>query len=131
MVAHGIPGVVDFFLDALVESAIDLLPPAATGLPPVRARPTGLRADVTPSSGTATIELREASTDRCLGTITEEELQVLTDALEEEWPGDRDYYVDADTVQMLEDDGAPATLVALLRAIVGAGEGVELYWRRA
>jgi hypothetical protein len=76
------------------------------------------------------IELREKSTDEYLGTISEGELRVLIEALEEESADDRDYYIDSDTVQMLEDEGAPSGLVALLRKIVGVNEGIEFHWRR-
>jgi hypothetical protein len=76
------------------------------------------------------IELRERTTDERLGTISEDELTVLIDALEEESVEDRDYYIDGDTIQMLEEDGAPSGLVTLLRTIVGTREGVELHWRR-
>ena len=31
---------------------------------------------------------------------------------------------------MLEDDGAPATLVALLRNILGTQDGMEIRWER-
>jgi hypothetical protein len=77
------------------------------------------------------IELREKATDKYLGTIGEDELKVLIDALEEESVEDRDYYIDSDTIQMLEDDGAPSSLVALLRKVLGSNDGIELHWRRA
>jgi hypothetical protein len=77
------------------------------------------------------IELREKATDKYLSTIGEDELKVLIDALEEESVEDRDYYIDSDTIQMLEDDGAPSSLVALLRKVLGSNDGIELHWRRA
>ncbi|HEV2750635.1 MAG TPA: hypothetical protein VGV12_08945 [Gemmatimonadales bacterium] len=76
------------------------------------------------------IELRDKSTNELLGTIDDDELRFLVDELEEESSTDRDYYVDADTIDMLEGDGAPASLLALLRRIVGSGEGVEVRWAR-
>ena len=76
------------------------------------------------------IELRDKSTNELLGTIDDDELRFLVDELEEESSTDRDYYVDADTIDMLEDDGAPASLVALLRRIVGSEDGVEVRWAR-
>ena len=118
-------------MEFVLEGVIDWLMDRFAGtLPPPRARSAGQRPDAAHPSGASAIELRATSTDACVGTITEDELQVLRDALEEEWRGDRAYYVDADTVQMLADDRAPPRLVDLLRTIVGTGEGVELYWRR-
>jgi hypothetical protein len=75
-------------------------------------------------------ELRDKATDEPLGTISDEELQFLTDELEEESPADRDYYLDSVTIDMLQDDGAPPSLIALLRRILGSQEGIEVRWRR-
>ena len=55
------------------------------------------------------IELRDKATDEYLGTIDDAELQFLIDDLEEESLEDRDYYIDSDTIQMLQDDGAPSS----------------------
>ena len=76
------------------------------------------------------IELRDKSTNELLGTIDDVELEFLVETLEEESHSDRDYYVDAATIDMLDDDGAPASLTALLRRILGSQEGVELRWVR-
>ncbi|HJS43754.1 MAG TPA: hypothetical protein VJ755_09800 [Gemmatimonadales bacterium] len=78
------------------------------------------------------IELRDKNTNQPLGTIEDTELKFLVDELEEESDTDRDYYLDADTVDMLEADGASPSLVALFRGILGsqAQEGVEIIWRR-
>ncbi|HYL55640.1 MAG TPA: hypothetical protein VEU73_08710 [Gemmatimonadales bacterium] len=76
------------------------------------------------------IELRDKATDEYLGTIEDDELQFLIDDLEEKSLADRDYYIDADTIQMLEDDGAPPSLLTLLRQSLGSRDGVEVRWRR-
>ena len=76
------------------------------------------------------IELRDKATDEYLGTIEDDDLQFLIDDLEEDSPEDRDYYIDSDTIQMLEDDGAPASLITLLRKSLGSQDGVEIRWRR-
>ena len=44
------------------------------------------------------IDLYNKSTDELLGSITEADLQVLTDALDEESSDDEDYYIDAATI---------------------------------
>ena len=41
------------------------------------------------------IDLYNAATNQRLGSITDADLQVLTDGLEEESTQDRDYYIDA------------------------------------
>ena len=76
------------------------------------------------------IELRDKRSDEYLGSIDDAELKVLIDELEEESSQDRDYYIDADTIQMLADDGAPASLITLLRKSLGSRDGMEVRWRR-
>ncbi len=76
------------------------------------------------------IELRDKTTDEYLGTIDDDELQFLIDDLEEESAEDRDYYIDPDTIQMLEDDGAPPSLITLLQKSLGSRDGIEVRWRR-
>jgi hypothetical protein len=66
-----------------------------------------------------------------LGTISEEELKVLVDHLEEENRQDTDYWVDAATIQLLEAGGASVHLLDVLRRAVGSHEGVELAWNKA
>ena len=76
------------------------------------------------------INLTVQETDEPLGTISEDDLQFLIDDLEEEFPEDTDYFVDSATIDMLEDDDAPPSLVALLREAIGTSDGVEIRWSR-
>ena len=76
------------------------------------------------------IELRDKQTNELLGTIDDDELRFLVGELEEESSSDRDYYISGDTIDMLEEDGAPESLISLLRRIVGSEEGVEVGWAR-
>ena len=76
------------------------------------------------------IELRDKQTNEFLGTIDDDELRFLVGELEEESSSDRDYYLSGDTIDMLEEDGAPESLTSLLRRIVGSEEGVEVRWTR-
>jgi hypothetical protein len=76
------------------------------------------------------IDLYNNETQTLLGTISEEELQTLCDALEEESDTDQDYYLDAATIDLIADQNASAHLVGLLRSALGAGEGVEVRWQR-
>jgi hypothetical protein len=63
-----------------------------------------------------------------VGKIDEAEFQVLVDHLEEESEEDTDYYITAQTIEMLQDRGADETLVSLLEKAVGDSEGVEVSW---
>lgn len=76
------------------------------------------------------IELRDAERGTRLGTITDQQLQFLVDALEEESTTDTDYYISADTVDMLEADGADAELLGILRTALAGREGVDIRWSR-
>lgn len=77
------------------------------------------------------VELNDAERGTRLGTITEQQLKFLADALEEESLSDNDYYISADTIAMLETDGADADLIGLLRRALGSREGIDIRWSRA
>lgn len=76
------------------------------------------------------IRLHDAERGTPLGTITEEQLQFLMGELEEESTEDRDYYISADTVDMLEENGADRDLVTLLRNALAEGDGIDIRWSR-
>jgi hypothetical protein len=78
----------------------------------------------------AMIQLYDAEEESLLGTISEEQLQSLIDSLEEESPTDQDYYLTSATIDMLEDDGADAELLRLLREALGDREGMDVRWVR-
>jgi len=65
-----------------------------------------------------------------LGTVSEADVKKLVDQLEEEAMADVDYFVDLDTVDILESAGASGELVQMLRAAIGSGEGVDIRWER-
>jgi processive 1,2-diacylglycerol beta-glucosyltransferase len=76
------------------------------------------------------IELHDTERGMRLGTISDEQLQFLVDALEEESLEDKDYYISADTIDMLEEDGADRQLLQLLRGALGGREGMDIRWSR-
>jgi len=76
------------------------------------------------------IDLYNATTNQLLGSITEADLQVLIDALEEESEQDQDYYIDSATIDLVADGKASDHLVGLLRAALGSAEGVDIRWSR-
>jgi hypothetical protein len=76
------------------------------------------------------IDLYNATANQLLGSITEADLKVLVDALEEEGVQDQDYYIDTATIDVIADGKATEHLVGLLRKAVGAGDGVDIRWQR-
>jgi hypothetical protein len=78
-----------------------------------------------------TIDLYNADTDVLLGEITEQDLKVLVDALEEESSEDQDYYITPDTLDVIGENGqATDHLLGLLRKALGTSEGVEVRWQK-
>jgi hypothetical protein len=76
------------------------------------------------------VQLYDAEREARLGAISEEQLRFLMDSLEEESVEDRDYYLTAETIDMLEEDGADTQLVSLLRQALAGREGMEVRWSR-
>jgi hypothetical protein len=76
------------------------------------------------------IDLYNVATNQLLGSITEPDLQVLVDALEEESTQDQDYYIDAATIDFIADGKATDHLVHVLRGALGSAEGVDIRWNR-
>ena len=76
------------------------------------------------------VQLYDAERGTRLGEITDTQLQSLMDSLEEESPRDQDYYLTAETIDMLEGDGADAGLVSLLREALAGREGMDVRWAR-
>lgn len=63
------------------------------------------------------------------GEISTEQLAFLQARFEREHAADADYYVDAPTLEMLEESGADPQLITVLRAAVEpAGDG-EIRWQ--
>ena len=76
------------------------------------------------------IDLYVKGSEKKLGSITEADLKVLVDGLEEESAEDRDYFIDLATIDVLADGRATDHLVRLLREAVGNDPGVEIRWER-
>lgn len=74
------------------------------------------------------IDLYNKATDRKIGSITEADLEVLVDGLEEESAEGQEYYIDTATIDLLADGRATEHLVRLLREAVGSEPGVEVRW---
>jgi hypothetical protein len=76
------------------------------------------------------IDVYNSETNQLIGSITEADLQVLVDGLEEESADDQDYYINAETIDLLGDGRATEHLLGLLRKALGSAEGVEVRWKR-
>jgi len=63
-----------------------------------------------------------------VGELSEEQLDFLVDNLEEEWPEDRDYFVNRDMLEILKQRGADATLIAMLTLALGNRDEVDILW---
>ena len=76
------------------------------------------------------IDVYNNETNVLIGSITDGDLKVLTDAFEEESADDQDYFIDQATIDMLGDGRATEHLMGLLRQALGMAEGVEIRWER-
>ena len=76
------------------------------------------------------IKLSIKETGSLLGTISEADLSLLIDQLEEESPTDVDYFICAETIDILAENGGSSTLIRMLRDAVGDTKGVEIVWSK-
>lgn len=76
------------------------------------------------------IDLYDDASNQLIGSITEADLQVLVDALEEESLDDHDYYITAATIDVVADGRATEHMVNLLRQALGGKDGVDIRWER-
>jgi hypothetical protein len=76
------------------------------------------------------IDLYNDATNQLIGSITESDLKVLMDALEEESSEDQDYYIDRATLDVIGDGRATDHLLHLLRDALGSSDSVDIRWKR-
>ena len=78
------------------------------------------------------IQLFDEGTGQAIGRISEDELKVLQDALEEEAPDDNDYWINPDVIEELScRPGATPHLIRLLRAAVSdKPDGIDIAFER-
>jgi hypothetical protein len=76
------------------------------------------------------IRLYDNASGAELGTLTEEQLQFLIDNLEEETSDDQDYYLNPNTLELLDNRGGDPSLISLLRKTMGDKQGIEIRWAR-
>jgi hypothetical protein len=73
--------------------------------------------------------LYRVDTGETIGEIDERLLDQLIEALEEEDSSDRDYFVDANTLEYLAGRAVDPDLLALLRGVIG-DKGIDIRWAR-
>jgi len=76
------------------------------------------------------IDVYRNDTNELVGSITEADLQVLVDHLEEESLEDQDYYIDKATLDVIGDGQATEHLMSVLRKALGDADGVDIRWQR-
>ena len=76
------------------------------------------------------IDIFNCETDELIGQITEADLQVLVDHLEEESSEDQDYFIDKATIDVIGDGQATEHLLSVLRKALGPSENVDIRWQR-
>jgi hypothetical protein len=76
------------------------------------------------------ISLYDNVTGTFIGTITEEQLQLLIDQFEEESSTDQDYYINEDELESLQGAGADEALITLLRTALSNRDDMEIRWAR-
>jgi hypothetical protein len=77
------------------------------------------------------IRIIDKNTGAQLGEIEGEDLGLMIEQFEEEHSRDRDYFIDQNTIDILEHAGASPRLLALLRGVVGTSEGVDIRWEES
>ena len=80
--------------------------------------------------GLNVIKLFDVASGAQIGTLTEAQLQFLIDQLEEESDDDRDYYINAATLDVFEEAGADHSMLDLLRKALGNRSEMDLRWER-
>ncbi|HEY9161226.1 MAG TPA: galactosyldiacylglycerol synthase [Desulfomonilia bacterium] len=76
------------------------------------------------------IKLYNKDNNSFIGTITEEDLLLLEKVLVEESETDTDYFINPDTIDLIEDSNASPELISLLRSAVGQSDGIEISWKK-
>jgi len=76
------------------------------------------------------IDVYDNDTNELIGSITEADLKVLQDHLEEESLDDQDYYIDRATIDVIGDGQATEHLMNLLRKALGSKESIDIRWER-
>ena len=63
-----------------------------------------------------------------LAELSDADLAHMVNLMEEESSKDTDYFIDLATVDILEEAGASAAMVEMLRGAVGDSDGIDIAW---
>lgn len=74
------------------------------------------------------VKLFEKDRERLVAELTEDQFRFLADRLEEESESDQDYYLNMDTLDFLEEEGADAEMMGALRRAMEGREEIEVRW---
>ena len=72
------------------------------------------------------IVLFDSGSGARIGRITDAQLQVLIDWMEEEREDDREYYVSAEDVELMDEDGIDPTLIEVLKTALRNREAMDI-----
>lgn len=73
-------------------------------------------------------KLYDQADDRLLGDISQQDLDLLIEKLEESSSRDRDYYVDNDTFLLLVEAGASSVLLDAIKMAVDLNGQADIRW---
>ena len=76
------------------------------------------------------INLHDKGTNNLVGKISESQLQVLIDQLEEEWLEDKDYSITPLILDAFEAEGVDLELISLLRDALGERDEFIVVWSK-
>jgi hypothetical protein len=76
------------------------------------------------------ITLKNKETGAFIGEITEEQLQYLTDELEESYGEERDYWLERTEIDFLKESGGDPVLIRILENAIGGNDGIEIVWEK-
>ena len=77
------------------------------------------------------IAVSDKTSGALLGSITESQLRILVDHLEETSLADQDYSIDRHTIDMIKAVAVDyATVLELLERALGDRDGVDIVWSR-
>lgn len=76
------------------------------------------------------IKIYNKSTNEFIGRISDEDLQMLVDELEEESLEDQDYYIMRETIDSMAESGASPRLIEVLRGGLRSDNAIEIRWEK-
>ena len=75
--------------------------------------------------------IRLVDTKEVIGTLTDDELEEIIEALEEESAEDQDYYIDPETIDFMETIEVSPKIIEMLRTAIAGKEAIEIEWVKA